>query len=291
MINEPVIMDGRRTADKVMSIIRQRMHDNGIIPCLGAILVGDDPASMAYVRGKHRDCDKAGFRSISIMLPSTATTVDVINAVKNLNSNPDCDGILVQLPLPVGIDESSVLNAIDPGKDADGLTPFSVGRLALDVNGNSHDHIIPCTPRGIMVLLDDYGFSLDGLNVCVLGRGVTIGRMMPILAGTRAVNATVDSCHTGTRNLVDHTKRADVIITGMGVPHALTPDMIKPGAILVDVGVSRDGQGRLTGDVHPDCHQLSRAYSPNPGGVGPMTRAMLLMNVLDLAERHHLVNA
>ncbi|MDR2723447.1 MAG: bifunctional methylenetetrahydrofolate dehydrogenase/methenyltetrahydrofolate cyclohydrolase, partial [Cellulomonadaceae bacterium] len=245
--------------------------------------------SHIYVAGKHRDCAEVGIESLQVELPAQARAADVAAAIMELNSDPACTGYIVQLPLPKQVDEHAMLALIDPDKDADGLHPTNLGRLVLRVN-ESMTSPLPCTPRGIVDLLDRYGISLEGKHVVVLGRGVTVGRPIGLLLTRRAVNATVTLTHTGTRDLPNLVKQADVIVAAAGVPSIVTADMVKPGAILIDVGVSRatdpdTGKSRVVGDIDDAAREKASWYSPNPGGVGPMTRAMLLANVVDLAER------
>lgn len=261
----------------------------GKVPGLGTLLVGNDPGSQKYVAGKHRDSLEIGVTSIREELPESASFDDIVAAVDRLNNNPDCTGYIVQLPLPEGIDENAVLERIDPSKDADGLHPYNLGQLVLHTQAAPATPQ-PCTPRGILELLDSAGIDMDGAEVCVVGRGVTVGRSIGLLLARRDVNATVTQCHTGTRDIADHTRRADVVIMAVGRARFLTADMIAPGAVLVDVGVSRvtdplTGKSRIQGDVDPSCYEVAAAYTPNPGGVGPMTRAMLLKNVVEIAER------
>ncbi len=281
------ILDGKATALAIRDELRVRLKalaDRGIRPGLGTILVGDDPGSHTYVAGKHRDCAEVGIASIRRDLPADATQSDVEAAVAELNADPACTGYLVQLPLPRGLDELRVLERIDPDKDADGLHPVNLGRLVL-----MHPGPLPCTPRGIVELLRRYEVPLAGAEVVVVGRGTTVGRPLGLLLTRRSENATVTLCHTGTRDLAAHTRRADVVVVAAGVPALLTPEMVRPGATVLDVGITRvagaDGATRLVGDVHPDVAQVAGYLAPIPGGVGPMTRAMLLTNVVERAER------
>ena len=256
------------------------------MPGLGTVLVGDDPGSRAYVDGKHRDCAEVGIASIRRDLPATATQAEVEAVVAELNADPACTGFMVQLPLPKGLDEQRVLELIDPEKDADGLHPINLGRLVLGVPAP-----LPCTPRGIVELLRRYDVPLAGAEVVVIGRGTTVGRPLGLLLTRRSENATVTLCHTGTRDLAAHTRGADIVIVrGAGVPGLLTADMVKPGAAVLDVGITRvvaaeEGRTRLVGDVSPEVAAVAGYLAPMPGGVGPMTRAMLLTNVVELAER------
>jgi methylenetetrahydrofolate dehydrogenase (NADP+)/methenyltetrahydrofolate cyclohydrolase len=243
------------------------------------VLVGDDPGSHAYVNGKHRDCAAAGIASIRRDLPADASQEQVEAVVEELNADPLCTGYLVQLPLPPGLDAYSVLAKMNPAKDADGLHPVSLGRLVLGEPGP-----LPCTPRGIVALLRRFGVPIGGAEVTVVGRGITVGRSLGLLLTRRSENATVTLCHTGTRNLAEHTRRADIVIMAAGRPGLLTPDMIRPGAAVVDVGITRTDAG-LAGDVAPGAAEVAGYLAPVPGGVGPMTRAMLLANVVEAAER------
>ena len=285
-------IDGRAVAARVKGELAERvtkLKSQGVVPGLGTLLVGDDPGSMKYVAGKHADCAEVGIVSIRKQLPATAGFDDIAAAVQELNEDPACTGFIVQLPLPKGIDENAIINLIDPAKDADGMHPRNLGELVLHVRGNITTPL-PCTPRGVIALLDAYGIDLNGKEVCVLGRGITIGRTIGLLLTRNEINATVTLCHTGTRDVADHMRRADVIVAAMGSAGFVTPDKIKEGAILVDVGVSRvfdeeAGRYRIKGDVDKACYEKAFAYTPNPGGVGPMTRAGLLSNVVDMAER------
>ncbi len=286
------VLDGTATASAIKSELAERvsrLRDRGVVPGLGTVLVGDDPGSRWYVNGKHKDCAEVGIASLREDLPATATQADVEAAVTRLNDDPACTGYIVQLPLPRGLDEQRVLELIDPEKDADGLHPTNLGRLVLRVGGELTTPV-PCTPRGIIELLVRHGVSLDGAEVVVVGRGITVGRTMGLLLTRRGVNATVTLCHTGTRDLAAHVKSADVVIAAAGVPGLVTADMVKPGAAVLDVGVSRvpgedGGKPQLRGDVAPEVAGVAGWLSPNPGGVGPMTRAMLLANVVEAAER------
>jgi len=276
------ILDGKQTASDIKGELAVRvaaLAERGITPGLGTVLVGDDPGSHSYVGGKHRDCAEVGIRSIRVDLPGTATQADVEAAVAELNADPACTGYIVQLPLPKGLDSNGVLELMDPGKDADGLHPTNLGRLVLGTPAP-----LPCTPRGIVELLRRYDIELDGAEVCVVGRGVTVGRPLGLLLTRRTENATVTLCHTGTRDLAAHTRRADIVVGAAGVPGIITADMVKPGAAVLDVGITRTEAG-LVGDVAPDVHGVAAFIAPVPGGVGPMTRAMLLLNVVEAAER------
>jgi methylenetetrahydrofolate dehydrogenase (NADP+)/methenyltetrahydrofolate cyclohydrolase len=281
------VLDGKATAAEIKDELRIRVKalaERGVVPGLGTVLVGDDPGSQAYVNGKHRDCAEVGIASLRRGLPADATQEQVDAVVAELNADPACHGYIVQLPLPAQIDTQRVLEGIDPDKDADGLHPVNLGRLVLGYDGP-----LPCTPRGIVELLRRYDVPLSGAEVAVVGRGNTVGRPLGLLLTRRSENATVTLCHTGTLDLASHTRAADVVIVAAGVPGLLTADMISPGAVLVDVGITRvvgaDGKGRYTGDVAPEAADVAGAIAPMPGGVGPMTRAMLLTNVVERAER------
>lgn len=275
------LMDGRATLDLILDELAGRIEKlaaAGVTPGLGTLLVGDDPGSQSYVRGKHRDCARVGITSIQRQLPADATQADVERAVDELNADPSCTGFIVQLPLPAGLDAGAALERIDPAKDADGLTPVSLGRLVLGEPGP-----LPCTPRGIVELCRRYGVDLAGKRVTVVGRGVTVGRPLGLLLTRRTENATVTLCHTGTRDLAAEVRRAEVVVAAAGVRGLVTADMVAPGATVLDVGVSRTELG-LVGDVAPDVHEVAGLLAPMPGGVGPMTRAMLLTNVVEAAE-------
>lgn len=285
------ILDGKATAAAIKAELTERvavLATRGVTPGLGTILVGSDPGSQWYVGGKHKDCAEVGINSIRIDLPETATQDEVLAAVHQLNEDPACTGYIVQLPLPKHIDQDVVLEAIDPDKDADGLHPMNLGRLVANVN-RPMTSPLPCTPKGCIVLLERHGISLNGKRVVVVGRGVTIGRPMGLLLTRRDINATVVLAHTGTLDLAAELRRADVVIAAAGVPHMIKAADLKPGVIVLDVGVSRvdDGNGKavVTGDVEPAVANVASWISPNPGGVGPMTRAMLLANVVEAAER------
>ncbi|MER7399667.1 bifunctional methylenetetrahydrofolate dehydrogenase/methenyltetrahydrofolate cyclohydrolase [Streptomyces sp. NPDC000151] len=277
------ILDGKATAAAIKSDLSARvatLKAKGVQPGLGTILVGEDPGSQKYVAGKHRDCAEIGVSSIQRELPATATQEEIEAAVRELNEDPACTGYIVQLPLPKGINENRVLELIDPAKDADGLHPTNLGRLVLNEAAP-----LPCTPNGILRLLRQYGVEIKGAEVVVVGRGVTIGRSMPLLLTRKSENATVTQCHTGTRDLAKHLKEADIIVAAAGSPHLIKPEYVKEGAAVLDVGVSRDENGKIVGDVHPGVREVAGWVAPNPGGVGPMTRAMLLVNVVEAAER------
>lgn len=277
------ILDGKAAAAAIKTELTGRvatLREQGFVPGLGTILVGDDPGSRWYVGAKHADCAAVGIESIRVELPATATQAEVEDAVDALNADPACTLYIVQLPLPRGLDENAVIGRIDPAKDADGLHPTNLGWLVL-----GREAPLPCTPRGIVELLRRHEVPVAGANVVVVGRGVTVGRPMGLLLTRRSENATVTLCHTGTRDLAAEVRRADIVIAAAGVPGIITADMVKPGAALLDVGVSRDDAGRIVGDLHPDVREVAGWVAPNPGGVGPMTRAMLLSNVVDEAEK------
>jgi methylenetetrahydrofolate dehydrogenase (NADP+)/methenyltetrahydrofolate cyclohydrolase len=280
------ILDGKAAAAAVKADLRDRVKalgERGIVPGLGTVLVGDDPGSRAYVEGKHRDCAEVGIASIRRDLPADATQEHVEAVVAELNSDDSCHGYIVQLPLPKHIDTGRILELIDPDSDADGLHPVNLGRLVLGLPGP-----LPCTPRGIVHLLRRHDIALDGAEVTVIGRGTTVGRPLGLLLTRRSENATVTLCHTGTRDLAEHTRRADIVVAAVGVPGLIKPGMVRPGATVVDVGITRvvgaDGKGRYTGDVAPEVREVAGALVPVPGGIGPMTRAMLLTNVVERAE-------
>jgi methylenetetrahydrofolate dehydrogenase (NADP+)/methenyltetrahydrofolate cyclohydrolase len=277
-----VILDGKALAASIKKDLKVRtasLKNAGRVPGLGTILVGDDPGSHSYVDGKHRDCQEVGISSIRADLPATASQADVLAAVRELNAARECTGYIVQLPLPREINTQEILEAIDPEKDADGLHPVNLGRLVA-----GYAAPLPCTPRAIVELLSHYKISLDGAEVVVIGRGLTVGRPLGLLLTRRKENATVTLTHTGTKDLAFHTKRADIVIAAIGVPHFLKANMIKEGAVLVDVGISRTDAG-LIGDIDPSAQDRAAFISPMPGGVGPMTRAMLLRNVVEACER------
>ena len=272
------ILDGKAVASAIKAELTTRvaaLNSRGITPGLGTVLVGDDPGSLSYVGGKHRDCQEVGINSIRIDLPNNATEKDVLAAISDLNSSQECTGYIVQLPLPHGISTQRVLEAIDPDKDADGLHPMNLGRLVSGYNG-----ALPCTPRAIVALLDHYKISTKGADVTVIGRGLTVGRPLGLLLTRKQENATVTLTHTGTKDLTKHTKNADIVVAAIGKSHFLKAEMIKEGAVVIDVGISRTENG-LDGDVCPGVYEKASYVSPMPGGVGPMTRAMLLTNVVD----------
>ncbi|OMC30562.1 bifunctional methylenetetrahydrofolate dehydrogenase/methenyltetrahydrofolate cyclohydrolase [Mycobacterium sp. GA-1841] len=276
-----IVLDGKATRDEIFVDLKARvakLTEAGRTPGLGTVLVGEDPGSQAYVRGKHADCAKVGINSIRRDLSADITQAQLDETIDELNANPDCTGYIVQLPLPKHLDENAALERIDPDKDADGLHPTNLGRLVLGKQAP-----LPCTPRGIVHLLRRFDVPIAGAHVVVIGRGVTVGRPIGLLLTRRSENATVTLCHTGTRDLPALTRQADIIIAAVGVPHMVTADMVKPGAAVVDVGVSRV-DGKLTGDVAPDVWDVAGHVSPNPGGVGPLTRAFLLTNVVELEE-------
>ncbi len=276
-----VILDGKATAQIIKNNLAQRVSAlkvKGINPGLGTILVGDDAGSHAYVNGKHKDCAEVGISSIRIDLPKTATQTDVMNAITQLNNDANCTGFIVQLPLPKGLDGNLALEAMDPDKDADGLHPNNLGKLVLGQDGP-----LPCTPRGIIELLRAYKVEINGANIVIIGRGVTVGRPLGLLLTRKTENATVTLCHTGTKDLTSHLINADIVIAAAGVPHLVKANMIKKGAALVDVGITRTENG-LVGDIDPQVKDVAGFFSPMPGGTGPMTRAMLLSNVVERAE-------
>ena len=276
------ILDGKALAASIKKDLALRtatLKAKGITPGLGTVLVGDDPGSHSYVGGKHRDCQEVGINSIRVDLPASATQADVLAAIKDLNAAKECTGYIVQLPLPKGIDTQVILEAIDPDKDADGLHPMNLGRLVA-----GYEAPLPCTPRGIVELINHYKIPLAGVEVVVIGRGLTVGRPLGLLLTRKQENATVTLTHTGTKDLVAHTKRADIVVAAIGQAHFLKAEMIKPGAAVLDVGISRTEAG-LLGDVDPGVMNVASFVAPMPGGVGPMTRAMLLMNVVDACER------
>jgi len=276
-----VILDGKATAQKIKTNLIKRVQDlnsKGINPGLGTILVGDDAGSHAYVGGKHKDCAEVGINSIRIDLPKTASQSDVMNSIEKLNNDASCTGFIVQLPLPGGLDSNKALEAINPQKDVDGLHPTNLGKLVLGQNGP-----LPCTPRGIIELLRTYKIEINGAKVVIIGRGVTVGRPLGLLLTRKTENATVTLCHTGTKDLTSHLLSADIVIAAAGVPHLVKPNMIKKGAALIDVGITRTDNG-LVGDIDPKVQEIAGYFSPMPGGTGPMTRAMLLTNVVESAE-------
>ncbi|AWB96110.1 bifunctional methylenetetrahydrofolate dehydrogenase/methenyltetrahydrofolate cyclohydrolase [Agromyces badenianii] len=287
-----ITLDGVATASAVKSELAARIQllkAHGVVPGLGTLLVGDDPASRSYVAGKHRDCAEVGIESIRVDLPASATTADVRAAIKDLNAASGVTGYIVQLPLPAGHDENAMLELIDPDKDADGLHPTNLGRLVLGIEGELHSPL-PCTPAGIVEMLRRYDVPIRGQHVTVIGRGLTVGRPLGLLFTRKGLDATVTLTHSRTQDLAAEVRRADIVVAAVGVPHLVKADWIKPGAAVLDVGITRvqdddTGKGRLTGDVDPGVAGVAGHLSPNPGGVGPMTRAMLLANVVKAAEQ------
>ena len=291
---DAVLLDGAARARQLKEQMCQqveRLHEQGIKPGLGTILLGSDPGSVSYVAGKHRDCAEVGIESIRVELPETVSTAQVLTEIEKLNENPACTGYIVQLPLPRQVDVNQVLEAIDPDKDADGLHPMNLGRLVLRVKEPVNSPL-PCTPRACIDLLQQYQVPLEGAQVCVVGRGTTVGRSLPLMLTRKDINATVTCCHTGTRDLAAHTREADVIVACAGSAGIIKPEMVKEGAAVLDVGVSRGainpqtGKARLEGDVAEGVDKVAGWLSPNPGGIGPMTRANLLLNVVETAMRH-----
>lgn len=278
-----VILDGKALAASIKKDLTARtsaLKASGKVPGLGTILVGDDPGSQSYVSGKHRDCKEVGITSLRVDLPASASQSDVLAAIKDLNNAGECTGYIVQLPLPQGINTQMILESIDPAKDADGLHPMNLGRLVA-----GYDAPLPCTPRGIVELLSHYKINLNGADVVVIGRGLTVGRPLGLLLSRRQENATVTLTHTGTKDLTFHTQRADIVVAAIGQSHFLKASMIKKGATLIDVGISRTADG-LDGDICPGAYEVAGYVSPMPGGVGPMTRAMLLQNVVESCEKN-----
>jgi methylenetetrahydrofolate dehydrogenase (NADP+)/methenyltetrahydrofolate cyclohydrolase len=286
------ILDGKATAAAIKTELAARVEKlraRGVVPGLGTVLVGDDPGSQWYVAGKHRDCAEVGIASIRRDLPASATQEELEEVIDELNADPSCTGYLVQLPLPAHLDANAILERVDPEKDADGLHPTNLGRLVLNANRPIHSPL-PCTPRGVIELMQRHGIDLEGKHVVVIGRGVTVGRAIGSLLTRREINATVTLTHTGTVDLPAHLRLADVIVSAAGVPDLVTAATVKPGAVVLDVGVSRivdpdTGKSRVAGDVAADVAEVASWISPNPGGVGPMTRALLLKNVVEMAER------
>jgi len=278
-----VILDGKALAASIKKDLSARtsaLKASGKLPGLGTILVGDDPGSVSYVSGKHRDCKEVGITSLRIDLPVSASQSDVLAAVKELNSASECTGYIVQLPLPQAINTQMILEAIDPAKDADGLHPMNLGRLVA-----GYEAPLPCTPRAIVALLDHYKINLNGADVVVIGRGLTVGRPLGLVLSRRKENATVTLTHTGTKDLTSHTQRADIVVVAIGQSHFLKASMVKKGAVLLDVGISRTSEG-LVGDIDPAAAEVAGFFAPMPGGVGPMTRAMLLQNVVESCEKN-----
>ena len=275
-------LDGTLYRDEIFADLAQRvaaLKDNGITPGLATVRVGEDPGSQSYVKMKHRDCEKLGINSIRKDLPADITQEELEAVIDELNADDACTGYIVQLPLPKHLDENAILERIDPEKDADGLHPVNLGKLVLN-----EDAPLPCTPNGCLHLLRRFGVELDGAKTVVIGRGVTVGRPIGLMLTRRSENSTVTLCHTGTKDLAAETREADIVIAAAGQSHMLTADMIKEGAALLDVGVSRV-DGKLTGDIHPDCWDKAGFVSPNPGGVGPLTRAFLVRNIVERAEK------
>jgi len=272
------ILDGKATAALIKEELRKVVSTLATKPGLGTVLVGDDPGSHSYVGGKHQDCAEVGINSIRIDLPATASEQDVLAAIKDLNNSKECTGYIVQLPVPKTINPNKLLESIDPRKDADGLHPLNLGKLVIGEKAP-----LPCTPRGILELLARYNLSVSGKEVVVMGRGLTVGRPLALLLSQKGSDATVTITHTKTVDVISHTKRADIIVAAIGSAHFLRAEMIKPGAIVLDVGITRTSAG-LMGDVHPDVASVASAIAPMPGGVGPMTRAMLLSNVVEMAQ-------
>ncbi|MFF2487171.1 bifunctional methylenetetrahydrofolate dehydrogenase/methenyltetrahydrofolate cyclohydrolase [Microbacterium sp. NPDC058062] len=288
-----IVLDGVATAAAVKEELTQRvrvLRDRGIVPGLGTLLVGDDPGSRSYVTGKHRDCAEVGVESIAVELPATASQAEIAQAVRDLNADPAVTGFIVQLPLPAGIDENAIIALIDPAKDADGLHPANLGRLVLDVDASDDTVPLPCTPVGIVELLTRNGVATAGKHVTVIGRGITVGRPLGLLLSRRGIDATVTLTHSRTPDIADQVRRADIVVAALGVPHFVRPEWVRPGAAVLDVGVTRvgttaSGKAKLAGDVDPEVAAVAGWMSPNPGGVGPMTRAMLVANVVAAAER------
>ena len=273
-----IIMDGKALAEKVKSNLAANLSKLNKQPGLGTILVGDDPGSLAYVEGKHRDCAQIGIKSIKVNLPATANTEEVIKAVKDLNQNTECTGFIVQLPLPREVNSEEVLLAMDPDKDADGLHPVNLGKLVLGAKS-----LVPCTPKAILALLNEYKIKLSGSKVLIIGRGPTVGRPLSILLSQKPINATVTLAHSATTNLLELIREADIVVAALGSTHFIKPAMVKSGAVLIDVGITRGATG-LLGDIDPAVIKVASYFAPMPGGVGPMTRAMLLSNVIELAN-------
>ena len=273
------ILDGKATAATIKGELREIVSKLSKKPGLGTVLVGDDPGSHSYVGGKHKDCAEVGIQSIRIDLPASASQADVLAAIKDLNSSPECTGYIVQLPVPKGINTNAVLEAIDPRKDADGLHPLNLGKLVI-----GEPAPLPCTPRAILELLHRYKISTKGAEVVVMGRGITVGRPLGLLLTRKGDDATLTITHTATKDVLSHTLRADIIVAAIGQSHFLKPEMIKPGAVVLDVGITRTDAG-LLGDVDPRVAEVASFLAPMPGGVGPMTRAMLLTNVVEMATR------
>ncbi|HKN44564.1 MAG TPA: bifunctional methylenetetrahydrofolate dehydrogenase/methenyltetrahydrofolate cyclohydrolase [Propionibacteriaceae bacterium] len=278
------ILDGKALAETIKAELKDRVSalaEHGVVPGLGTVLVGDDPGSRSYVRGKHQDCAQVRIASIQVELPASTSQEQLASVIAGLNADPACTGYIVQLPLPSHLDDYAALALVDPDKDADGLHPVNLGKLVLGESGP-----LPCTPRGIVELLRRNGIELNGAEVCVIGRGTTVGRPLGLLLTRKSENATVTLCHTGTLELSRHTLQADIVVAAAGRPRLVTAEMIKPGAVCVDVGITRTDAG-LVGDLDPSVREVAGWVAPMPGGIGPMTRAMLLSNVVERAE--HLV--
>ena len=273
------ILDGKATAKAIKAELALTVATLSKKPGLGTVLVGDDPGSHSYVSGKHRDCSEVGIASIRVDLPATASQADLLAAIADLNNASECTGYIVQLPLPKGISANLILESIDPDKDADGLHPLNLGKLVI-----GEPAPLPCTPRGILELLRRYDISTKGAEVVIMGRGLTVGRPLALLLTRKGDDATVTITHTSTKDVSAHTRRADIVIAAVGSAHILTPDMVKPGATVLDVGITRTEAG-LLGDIHPGVAEVAAYIAPMPGGVGPMTRAMLLTNVVEMASR------
>ncbi|MFY9303881.1 MAG: bifunctional methylenetetrahydrofolate dehydrogenase/methenyltetrahydrofolate cyclohydrolase [Rhodoluna sp.] len=284
-----IILDGRATAKAIKLELSERvakLKKSGITPGLGTLLVGDDPGSHSYVSGKHRDCAEVGVSSIRIDLPGSASKADIFSAVRELNESPEVTGYIVQLPLPLGVDTNELLEAMDPDKDADGLHPINLGKLVLNVSGEMNSPL-PCTPSGIIELLRRYDIEIAGKEVAVIGRGITVGRPLGLLLTRRGIDATATLLHSGSKDIPGSVRRADIVVAAVGVPHFVKTDWVKPGAVVLDVGITRiesSGQAQLVGDIDPGVAAVAGYLSPNPGGVGPMTRAMLVKNVVDRAS-------
>lgn len=278
-------LDGLAIAKQIkaeLAIEVAALRSRGVIPGLGTLLVGEDPGSKSYVAGKHRDCAEVGVESIRIDLPQTATKADVVSAIKDLNDADEVTGYIVQLPLPAGMDSNAMLELIDPAKDADGLHPINLGKLVMNISGEISSPL-PCTPNGILELLRRYEIATSGKEMVVLGRGLTVGRPLSLLASRKGTDATVTTLHSASKDIESHLKRADIIVAALGSAHFVKPEWVKPGAAVLDVGISRTESG-LVGDVHPEVANVAGWLSPNPGGVGPMTRAMLVSNVVRAAQ-------
>ncbi len=283
------LLDGKATAGKIRSELAEQvvqLKQKGIVPGLGTILVGDDPGSHSYVAGKHRDCEQIGVKSFRVDLPASASLADIKTAIRDFNQAADVTGYIIQLPLPVGIDTNAILEMIDPAKDADGLHPVNLGKLVL-AGAEQLTSPLPCTPAGIVELLQRYEISLRGSEVVVIGRGITVGRPLGLLLSKKGIDSTVTLAHSATKNIAEVVRRADVVVAALGVAHIVKPDWIKPGAAVLDVGITRvenENGAVLLGDVDPAVSDIAGYLSPNPGGVGPMTRAILLRNVVTAAS-------